>query len=329
MRIIAVITLLAHTGVFAASALPTADRLITAAGVRLRVAPTADAAIVQKLDIGVVLPCTEQSAPVTIGKVTAPFCKTDAGWYFTGVTEVAETGPALAAQIDRLLAARAKDLSETDTFDKTKWPDVYAVHQLFLRCVKERTGDDKARAQVAELVFVAQHADAFHADPRVYRDESQGLRVKDEAFAALVTGTKNKNSGAADDAAWAQYQHGYPGECEGYTPCVLHRLYNTGCGYLAAVPTGRHANEVLVDIADVLASLAEFEASNTGPIESPSDAIRAKDQDGINTRTEARAIITKLLTCIDATKLPSTTKARSVLQAARERYTEKAAKKKL
>jgi hypothetical protein len=29
------------------------------------------------LDIGVVLPCTEQSAPVTVGDVTAPFCKTE------------------------------------------------------------------------------------------------------------------------------------------------------------------------------------------------------------------------------------------------------------
>lgn len=241
------------------------QRLVTGTGLRIRAAPEASAAVVEKVALGSVLPCLEESPPVAIGERTASFCRMERGWYFTALTEPLQSDR--FAQVDRLIEARTRELPEGVA--EERWPDVYQLHMMMLRRIDERSGVGKLKARLAELSFVATHASAFHADPRVVGDDSQGPRVKNSAFEKMVKDAKG--TAAHEDATWALYQHGWGGECEGDPPCVLGRAHGTACTFLASFPKGERARLAVADIIETLVSQAEFDARNGQDVQ-PSDA---------------------------------------------------------
>lgn len=270
------------------------ERLVTGTGLRLRVAPDANAKIVERVPLGVVLPCLEESKPVTVGEATAPFCKTAKGWYFTALTDsAAPVGAQRAAQIDALITARADALRDKPSAE-AEWPDVYALNDLMRRRIDERAGDDKLRARVAELVFVASQPHVFSKDPRVLRDDSQGPRVANKAFEDLARAAKG--TGAHEEAAWALYQHGLGGECEGDPVCILIRLDRTACTFVAQFPTGDHAAKAVDDVNETLAWLHGDAAS---PLANDA-ALKA----------DARAQLAKVRACVERAHSGDVAKAR-------------------
>ena len=267
-------------------------RLVTGTGLRLRAAPEADAAVIDKIALGSVLPCLQQSKPVTIGAQTAPFCQMERGWYFTALTEPVQSDR--AAQLDRLIDKRAGELASDVT--KDRWPDIYQVHALMFRRIADRSGEQKLAARLVELSFVSAHANAFHADPRVAADDSQGPRVKNEAFEQLVKNAKG--TAAHEDAAWALYQHGWGGECEGYLPCVLTRAHRTACTFLASFPKGERARLAVADIITTLKQQAALEATNDVTDPSPSSAAAGESASARQVKQEARAALLQLESCV-------------------------------
>lgn len=268
----------------------TGDRLVTGTGLRLRAAPDANAKIVERVPLGTVLPCLEESPPVTVGEATAPFCKTSKGWYFTALTEPALPADKRAAQIDALIDARARALGAPGgSVDKDAWPDVYALHDLMRRRIDARTApEEKLRARIAELVFVAAHPHVFDKDPRVVGDDSQGPRVKNAAFEELVRAAKGTS--AHEEAAWALYQHGMGGECEGDPVCILIRLDRTACKFLADFPSGDRAAKAIDDVKETLSSL-----------QPGSDAASPLANDAA-LKADARAQLAKVRACVERAK---------------------------
>ena len=292
------------------AASPNPQRLVTGTGLRVRAAPDANAAIVEKIALGSVLACMEESKPVTVGGATASFCKMERGWYFTALTEPVESDA--TAQLDRLIDKRAGELGEGVAEDKR--PDVYQVHTLMLRRIEERKGVEKLRARLAELAFVAKHADAFHKDPRVVGDDSQGPRVKNEAFEKLVK--EAKGTAVHEDAAFALYQHGMGGECEGYAPCVYVRALRTACTFLAAFPEGERAQLAVMDIIETVESQTQLEATGNPADPSPSTATLGPSAEAREARKEASTALVKLRRCVEDTKTEGKQRALDVIDAA-------------
>jgi hypothetical protein len=284
--------MLALALILALAAPSSGERLVTGTGLRVRAAPDANAAIVERVPLGTILPCLEESAPVTVGEATAPFCKTPKGWYFTALTEPALPPEKRAEQIDALIDTRTRALGE-GRVDKAAWPDVYALNDLMRRRIDARTNlDDKMRARIAELQLVARYPDVFDKDPRVVRDESQGPRVANNAFEELVRAAKGTS--AHEDAAWALYQHGMGGECEGDPVCILIRLDRTACAFLSAFPSGDRAAKAIDDVNETLGSLE--------PISDP--AFKA----------DARTQLAKVRACVERAKSGDTAKSRKLLE---------------
>lgn len=299
------------------AASPNPQRLVTGTGLRVRAAPDANAAIVQKIPLGSVLACIEESKPVTVGGATASFCKMEKGWYFTALTEPLESDA--AAQLDRLIDKRAGELGEG--VPEEKRPDVYQVHTLMLRRSEERTGVERLKARLAELAFVAKHADAFDKDPRVARDDSQGPRVKNEAFETLVK--EAKGTPVHEDAAFALYQHGMGGECEGYAPCVYMRALRTACAFLASFPEGERARLAVADIIETVesqltaeASAAQLDPTGNPADPSPSTATLGPSAEARAARKEASTELVKLRRCVENTKADGKQKARAAIDMA-------------
>lgn len=281
---------------------PGDERLVTSTGLRIREAPDAEARVVEKVSLGTVLPCLAQSAPVTVGEHTAPFCKAKNGWYFTALTEPLAEKP---KQIDALIEARAAPFKDRFV-EPAEWPDVYQVHNLMRIRIDERTGDAKLRARIDELVFVAAHPNVFAKDPRVAGDDSQGDRVKNEAFEKLVSDAKAGASGPVlEDAAWALYQHGLGGECEGYAPCVIGRLDRTACRFLRTVGFPENNARAAKAIDDVVETLQ----SRTEPI-----------ADGGDVKREALLELAKVRDCVQRAEAGDVARARRLVDEAIARW---------
>lgn len=230
---------------------PGPDRMVSGTGLRLREAPEASADVVDRAPLGARLSCLEESKPVTVGTTTAPFCKTltpkGPAWYFTPLTEPMAADA--AAQRAHIAERAATALGEPAAFAKERWPDVYEVHAL----LKSLPG---LSAKIAEARFVAGFANAFAGDARVEQDYAQGARLRNDVFEQLLAEAKGKPEHEA--AAWALYQHGWGGECEGEPSCVLSRLHGTSCRYLEAFAAGEHAVAAVSDITETANQLREL-----------------------------------------------------------------------
>jgi hypothetical protein len=214
------------------------ERLVISNGMRLRAAPSKDAAIVEKIPIGTVLECSEMKDG---------FCRTKTGWYFAELTAPVEADR--EAQMRRLIEKKTDELSTAH--EGSRLADLYEFHRFLLQRIETAPGNNaKLRAKLDELRLVSLAPHAFHADPRVYRDEAQGPRLKRDAMWALVD--EAKGTPIADDAAWMAVQHGHDFECEGYAPCVIGWLDKVECEYLRRFPEGAHAKEAVNAIEKTL-----------------------------------------------------------------------------
>lgn len=287
-----------------AHAAPSAEaRLVTGTGLRLRAAPDPRAAIVERVPLGTALPCLETSAPVRVGETTAPFCKTEKGWYFTALTEPLATDRVRRdAQVDALIAARVEALAQQRHVDQATWPDLYELHNLMRARIDARSGDDKLRARIAELTFVAAHPNVFEKDPRVIADDSQGPRIKNEAFEELVAASKGTS--AHEEAAWALAQHGLGGECEGDVVCELIRIERTTCRFITHFPSGARAAKAVDEIATDLESQRD-----DAP---PRDAAMKKD---------ALTVLARVKACVQASaESPGRRRALDAIAGAEKRW---------
>jgi hypothetical protein len=245
-----------------AGAAPFPPRLVVASGLRVRDAPQPGATLIERVAIGTVLPCLEQSGPVRVGSQVGPFCRTRLeggreGWFFVPLTAELEAAP--EAQLDRLVSAK---LEELQGVGEERRSDVYDLHQLALRRIdaaQERPG--KLRAKLDELRLLQAHPDAFHADPRIYRDDAQGLRLRREAIWSLVD--EAKGTPTAEAAGWLAVQHGHDFECEGDPACAVSWLAHVECEYLARFPDGAHAGQALTSFGELADWVAEEAAATT------------------------------------------------------------------
>lgn len=222
-------------------------RLVVSTGLRLRAAPSPDAAIVDKVPIGTVLPCRERSAPVEVGGTKGAFCRAPTGWFFAPLTQ--EVKGDLTAQVQRLVDERAQQYGVADEASKA---DAYEFHRFLLRRVDDATTrESRLQARFDELAFVRVRAEAFSADRRIDAGALQGPRMKNDAIWALVDDAKG--SPIAERAAWIAVEHGVDFECEGYKPCYVALLKDIECAYLGRFPQGARAAEALRRIHETVA----------------------------------------------------------------------------
>lgn len=223
-----------------ALAIAPAERVVSGTGLRLRERPDASAPLVGKATIGTVLGCVEETAPATIGGKTATWCKAPkGGYYFTAHTEPREAD----LEVQRLAIAERALAALGDDVGDDRRADLYEIHMLAasLRSLP---------ARLFEAELVGKHVAFFEKDKRVVQDDSQGPRMKNEVFEALLQEAKGTPS--HERAAWALAAHGWPGECEGFLACVLARVNDTACRYLLAFPSGAHAPRAVELVSLVL-----------------------------------------------------------------------------
>jgi hypothetical protein len=213
------------------------ERLVTASGMRVREAPSTDAPVVERVALGRVLRCLEQQGD---------FCRTElpegkVGWFFAPLTE--PLAQDAEAQLQRLTDRRFAELAEAG---EDRRADLFDFHRFLLRRVEQaQTPLGKARARLDELRLVRLHPQVFHGDPRIYRDEAQGHRMKREALWKLVDELRPTAPEVAEQAAFLAVEHGHDFECEGFIGCMAGWWKRVECEYLERFPDGAHANQVL------------------------------------------------------------------------------------
>jgi hypothetical protein len=297
----------------AANTPPHPARLAVASGLRVRASNQPGAAVLERVGVGTVLSCLEQTGVVKVGATSGPFCRTRLedgreGWFHASQL-TAEVEADLEAQLDRLVEGKARELAGSD-----RQSDLYDLHRLVLRRM-ERAKDAPARlrARLAELALLRENPATFHADPRLYRDEAQGPRLKRDVLWALADEAKaTPGAGAtAEAAAWAAVEHGHDFECEGDAVCAASWLPRVECAYLSRFPSGAHAGQAadaLRATADwvVKEGLAQTEADRREGLLAPlEEALRCVAEVKGSSAGQARRSLTRAVSAVKRAAAPA------------------------
>lgn len=251
-------------------------RIVTGSGIRLRDRATLEAKTVGRLPLGATAACLKRAGKATASGKTGGFCQTKLpdgtqGWFFEPVT--APFDPAMDQRAYRAIATeRHRSLGYCA---KKRKSDVWGFQTFILERVKKAsTPAERTAWRFEELKLLQKQACLYlGGDKRIYRDESQGARLKRDTIWKLVQEAKKSDAKLAEKIAWFAVQHGHDFECEGWWPCYIAWKEKIECRYLNSFPKGQHAPLVLKKIEELIQAAhksltqdgfkaADFEASD-------------------------------------------------------------------
>jgi SH3 domain-containing protein len=243
------------------------DRLITnASNVRLRHAPTTDAAIAIELPLGTELIALEQ----TNGAEPWYHVRTDAGhdgWVFGPLTTALD--PSRRDQIvESIVEARLRTSGSFST-------NVQLVDFIERSVARLRDRDARGRFAMYRLrslsaAFGSIPFGVFDREVETKRPEAEpyGSRIRARLDAARyfesagqwmvdpeyvkAVHSEHRDSKSGEGIAWFYVTNGLFGECEGDVPCYVYWQNELNGWYLASCPRGRHADESNADIEGAL-----------------------------------------------------------------------------
>ncbi|HSA21999.1 MAG TPA: SH3 domain-containing protein, partial [Myxococcota bacterium] len=239
-------------------------RVVTGTGLRVRSAPDTTSEVLEKLELGATAACLGRVGEAVVGEKKGAFCRTRLadgreGFFFealTGPFDPARPEDAWRAIVDERTAA-------LEYCAEKRKEDVWGFQRFLLARAAAATGPgDKARWELAELRLIKVQACLYlGGDARVYRDESQGARLRREALWSFVD--RVQGTPASEQGAWLAVEHGHDFECEGYLPCYLAWKRHVEAEYLRRFPDGPHAQDAARGIGEaarpVLAALEKGE----------------------------------------------------------------------
>src|SRR5262249_35507142 len=142
----------------------------------------------------------------------------------------------------------------------------------------------------------------LHKKDVVYSEPAGEWYVRSELFWNLHK--KYATASSAEDIAWAATQNPLPGECEGYVNCYLFMLRETDGQYLNLYPSGKHAEQSLKNIKDLLAPIVDDLAEKkiyTGPTD-------------VSDRAEFNRLLAELRTIVSKLPFSETEKQKTIQQ---------------
>ncbi len=241
-------------------------RIVAGSGLRVRAQADTRSKIVGRLPLGETLPCLERSGSAKVGKMSGAFCRTRLasgaeGFFYEPLTRAFD--PDQAQKAYEAIARERK--SALGYCDEARKSDVWG-YQAFLRTriAAASTPARKARWRLEELRLLQRQACLYlGGDQRVYRDESQGARLKREVIWKLVDRSLKTAPKVAEEAAYFAVAHGMDFECEGWGPCYLAWKKQIECAYLKRFPKGAHAEGAVEGVGRTAKDLlAEIEKGN-------------------------------------------------------------------
>lgn len=241
------------------------NKISTASGVRVRVAPQTSASEVTRLPIGTVVQELERSAgKERIGQSEDYWYRIAAtdhiqGWVFGSL--IAPFDPARREELYRKIATERIKATETSFGDQVDLanflkhaatevdrPEIAAEFELRYLLALKRALDfltyDQSQQQPYKSWLEAQSREVIYNEVGGnWLIDSNRFWELHEKYRALPIGEK---------IAWAGASNPLPGECEGSISCALGYINATEGQYLSFYPNGSHAEEVLTTIADFL-----------------------------------------------------------------------------
>jgi hypothetical protein len=240
----------------------TQERVTSAATVRLRAAPSLDAAVLAELPLGTMLADTGASRADegTWREVRTPDGST--GWVSVELTRPVPVDARLAVFEDVIRGRLAREGDGP--------PSWFQLIDFVERTAAEVEGrEDTARfawyrlralkgaAWSLPLAYFREQPHQAWVDanaPLVRYFELGGYYGLDHA-AVVTEHDRHAGTRAADDIMWLAATGGIGGECEGWVPCYLNVALMLEGGYLRRYPAGRHAAEAVRRIAERTAEL--------------------------------------------------------------------------
>lgn len=266
-----------------AAAATTKSRIVTATGARMRSGPSASAAEVGRLQLGVVVRELERSGGrEKVGaaedfwyRVAAPGGGVE-GWVFGGLTAPFDAGRRV--EIYRRLAGDRLKAEESSFSDR-----IELVGFLERAAPEVKRRDERGEVELLRLLalhkslatvpFEKQSESPYQAwvkkyEPQIVYSEPAGQwLVRAQLFWDLQK--KYADLPLGERIAWEASQIPLPGECEGYLPCYLYLYTVTEGRYLKLYPRGASAGKALSQIADSLTGIVKSLSSPDSPYEVP------------------------------------------------------------
>jgi len=288
-------------------------RIVTAAAVRLRAAPSTTAAELAKVSLGTIV--TELAAGAQEEKIGSRSAK----WYRISLPDGREgwlfgafTAPFSADDRDNAIIKVAQERLAPE---KQSANDLLELH-LFLHNAIPNGKTDASRAELEFHALLALNrylgesriggilgklppGVASYAEELVYSEPAGMYMCQYKRFWELYE--KLKDRPGADELAWKAAHQPIPGETEGFYDLMLAQANETSGAYLRACPNGVHAGEALSNIAEYIFASAADEAIRE-PADIPEDDLRQRLPEV--SRQDALAALTPLRAAVAATSHP-------------------------
>ena len=253
-----------------AQAAESSYRIVVGSGVKLRSAPTADAAVMQVLNIGMVL---EEHARQGKWVQVTPEGGEHAGWVAKSLARLFRPGKRARAYRKLARMRLRKDLDFGEQVDLNHflarvYPEAGSAKEqikltlLYLRALK------KTETLLSELDWETLKQPPYvewlkqaQADGEMIYNEPAGMWIVDARLAWRLLANYYPLP-AAERLAWFAEELPLPGECEGFFSCNFEWLLHTRLKYLALYPQGKKVDKVLNEVKAFLSD-AELDMEMT------------------------------------------------------------------